>query len=268
MNTGTTSPTEMNTADTSPADPAHPQSELSQSAPSPGTTPTPEPPTAPSIRSCRVTHSTPGTTPTPEPPTAPTGRDRIATVPNLISVARVLCIPWFLWLLFGAENHWHAALLLGTLGATDWVDGWWARTFNAVSELGKLLDPISDRVVFMVSILAIGIARAVPWWLVVAILVRDVLISLASIALHIAGAEKIDVIWWGKCATFGLYFAIPLLLAGNSQESFAHVLRTAGWLCVVPSLILSYFSAVLYIPIGTRAIRERESPSKQNSTTD
>ncbi|MGI9646324.1 MAG: CDP-alcohol phosphatidyltransferase family protein, partial [Ilumatobacteraceae bacterium] len=67
--------------------------------------------------------------------------DRILTVPNLISLARLACIPWFLWLLFAQEDRFGAALLWAAVGLTDWVDGWWARRFDVVSELGKLIDP-------------------------------------------------------------------------------------------------------------------------------
>ena len=96
-----------------------------------------------------------------------TGEDRILTVPNLISAARLACIPWFLWLLFSSGDRWGAALLWGALGATDWVDGWWARRFNSVSKVGKLLDPITDRAVLLVGVMAVGIDGSVPWWLVI-----------------------------------------------------------------------------------------------------
>ena len=184
---------------------------------------------------------------------------RIVTIPNLISAARILCIPWFCWLLFGAGDRWAAALLWGALGASDWVDGWWARHFDAVSELGKLLDPLTDRAVVIAALIAVGIDGSVPWWLVVPVLVRDVLVSAAAIALGMLGAARIDVIWWGKCATFGIYAAFPLLLAGSSDIGAAEILRAAGWAFAIPSLILSYFSAALYVPAGSRALSERRS---------
>ena len=73
------------------------------------------------------------------------------TVPNAISVLRIACIPWFVWLLFAAEDRTAAALLLGALGATDWVDGWIARRFDQVSEVGKVLDPTADRLLLVVA---------------------------------------------------------------------------------------------------------------------
>ena len=85
-------------------------------------------------------------------------------MPNLISVGRLACIPVFLWLLFSVQDRWAAALLLGALGATDWIDGYIARRFDQVSELGKILDPTADRLMLLVGIFAIWIDGSVPTW--------------------------------------------------------------------------------------------------------
>ncbi len=189
--------------------------------------------------------------------------DRILTVPNLISAARLCCTPLFLWLLFSAEDRWAAALLWGALGATDWVDGWWARRFNSVSRVGKLLDPITDRAVLFVGVIAAGIDGSVPWWLVVPALLREGLVAVIGLVLLMLGAKPIDVTWWGKCATFGLYICFPLLLAGASDLAVADGFRIAGWVCAVPSLFYSYLSAAQYIPLGRESLRrgraERQS---------
>jgi len=182
--------------------------------------------------------------------------DRVLTVPNLISLARLACIPWFLWLLFSEENRWAAALLWGAVGATDWVDGWWARRFDAVSELGKLIDPVTDRAVLITAIVAVGIDGSVPWWLVAATLAREVLVAVAGLALGALGARRIDVTWWGKCATFGLYFAFPCLLAGASGNAAADAFRLAGWVFAAPSLAYSYLSAAQYVPLAREALRQ------------
>ena len=164
-------------------------------------------------------------------------------------------MPVFLWLLFSADDRWTAAWLWGAVGVTDWVDGWWARKFDAVSELGKLLDPVTDRAVLIVGIAAVGVDGAVPWWLVVLALTREVLVAVAGLLLGALGARRIDVTWWGKCATFGLYFAFPLLLAGASEAGSADWFWWAGWVCAVPSLLYSYLSALQYIPLGLEALR-------------
>jgi len=185
--------------------------------------------------------------------------DRLLTVPNLISLARLAGVPVFLWLLFSQDQRYAAAWLWGALGATDWVDGWWARKFNVVSEFGKLIDPVTDRVVLITGILAVGVDGSVPWWLVAAALAREVLVAVAGLVLGAMGARRIDVTWWGKVATFGLYFAFPFLLAGASDVSIADWFRMAGWIIAVPSLAYSYMSAAQYVPLARTALREGRS---------
>ncbi|HBV26021.1 MAG TPA: CDP-diacylglycerol--glycerol-3-phosphate 3-phosphatidyltransferase, partial [Acidimicrobiaceae bacterium] len=134
------------------------------------------------------------------------------TIPNLISLLRLGCIPIFLWLLFGPEDRWAAALLLGALGATDWVDGFIARKFNQVSELGKILDPTADRLMLLIGIFAIWIDGSVPGWVAWLALVREGLVALAAVLLAALGSRKIEVTWWGKTGTFLLMFAFPFFL--------------------------------------------------------
>jgi cardiolipin synthase len=174
----------------------------------------------------------------------------------MISLARLACVPVFLWLLFAQEDLWAAAWLWGAIGATDWVDGWWARKFDVISEFGKFVDPLTDRVALIVPIFAIAIEGVVPWWLVIVTLAREGLVALAGLALSAMGGRRIDVTWWGKVATFGLYFAFPFLLAGASDHSTAAGFELAGWVVVVPSLIYSYLSAAQYIPLARIALRE------------
>src|SRR3954463_2952715 len=115
--------------------------------------------------------------------------DRIVTVPNAISLIRLLCVPLFLWLLFWAPDKHRAAaaFLLGALGATDWVDGYVARHFNQVSTLGKVLDPTADRILLGVGIVAIMIDGSVPLWIGFAVITREVLVSGAVLVLAALG---------------------------------------------------------------------------------
>jgi cardiolipin synthase (CMP-forming) len=187
------------------------------------------------------------------------GEDRILTIPNLLSVGRLLCIPLFLWLLFAKEDRARAAYLLGALGATDWVDGYVARHFNQVSTLGKVLDPTADRLLLGVGIVAILIDGSVPRWIAVMVLVREVLVGAAVVALAALGASRIDVTWFGKAGTFFNMFAFPLFLGGASGISWNDTARTLGWVFAIPGLILSYYAAVLYIPAARKALREGRS---------
>lgn len=181
---------------------------------------------------------------------------KILTVPNLITVVRLCCLPLFLWLLFGRDDRHAAAWLLGALGATDWVDGWIARRFDQVSELGKLLDPVADRLLFLVGVTAIWVDGSVPAWVAILTLVREGLISIVALVLGALGARRIDVTWWGKTGTFLLMFAFPLFLVGNSDAGWADIGRVLAWVCVIPGLAIHFYSAAGYVPIARAALTQ------------
>lgn len=182
--------------------------------------------------------------------------DRILTLPNVISVVRLACLPLFLWLLFGQDNRAAAAWLLAALGATDWIDGYIARHFHQVSALGKVLDPIADRLLFIVGVGGIVIDGSCPVWIAVAVLVREVVVSAATVGLAAMGARRIDVTWFGKAGTFGLMVAFPLFLASHSTLGWADTAEVLAWVAVIPALILSYIALAMYVPLGLRALRE------------
>jgi cardiolipin synthase len=188
--------------------------------------------------------------------TTAAAEDRIFTVPNLLSVIRLLCIPLFLWLLFAKDDRARAAYLLGALGATDWVDGFVARRFNQVSNLGKVLDPTADRLLLGVGIVAILIDGAAPRWVAALVLAREVIISIAVLALAAAGATRIDVTWFGKAGTFCNLFAFPFFLGGASGISWNDISWALGWAFAIPGLLLSYYAALLYVPLARKALAE------------
>lgn len=184
------------------------------------------------------------------------GESRVLTIPNVISVVRLLCVPIFLWLLFGRDDEFGAALLLAVLGSTDWVDGYIARHFGQVSELGKILDPTADRILLLTAMVSIVISGAVPLWVAVLAIVRESLVALAAVVLGILGARRIDVTWFGKAGTFGLMFAFPLFLASHADVGWADTARVLAWISVIPGLVLAWYSAALYVPIARRALEE------------
>jgi cardiolipin synthase (CMP-forming) len=174
---------------------------------------------------------------------------RLLTVPNVISVVRLCCLPLYLWLLFGRDSRVSAALLLGALGATDWVDGWIARRYGQVSELGKVLDPTADRLLFLVGVGAMIVDGAVPVWFAWVVLVREGLVSIVLVVLWFAGMKRFDVSWWGKAGTFGLMFAFPMfLMAAGVHGAAATGWRTAAWIFGIPALAASYYAAWAYVP--------------------
>ena len=181
---------------------------------------------------------------------------RIFTLPNLITVVRLSCLPLFLWLLFGQEDRAAAAWLLAALGATDWVDGYVARHMHQESELGKVLDPVADRLLFLVGAGGILVDGSVPTWFAVVVLVRETLVGVTTLVLAALGARRIDVTWFGKAGTFGLMIAFPLFLASHSDLSWADTAGVLAWVAGIPGLALSLYAAALYVPLARRALAE------------
>lgn len=186
----------------------------------------------------------PGAEAVPEP-----NLDRILTVPNAITLVRLSLLPVFLWLLFAQDNRVAAACLLAGLGATDWCDGYIARHFNQVSNLGKVLDPTADRLLFFVGIGGIIVARGAPLWFCVIVLVREVTVAAITVTITAMGAKPVDVTWFGKAGTFGLMFAFPLFLGGSSDAAIAPVCTALAWVAGIPGLLLSYYAAFRYVPL-------------------
>jgi cardiolipin synthase (CMP-forming) len=188
---------------------------------------------------------------------------RILTVPNVISVVRLLLVPVFLWLLFVQDERVAAAVLLGILGITDFVDGWIARRFNQVSELGKLLDPIADRTVLIVGVGGIIVAGGAPWVVSVLVVAREVFVAVMMLVATAFGMKRFDVTWWGKAGTFGLFCAFPLFLGGSAGSGGTYAFVTfAAWCFAVPSLVIHWYSAIRYVPLVRDALRQgREAKS-------
>jgi cardiolipin synthase len=185
------------------------------------------------------------------------GEDRILTIPNIVTVVRLACVPLFLWLLFGRENRAAAAYLLGALGATDWVDGYVARHFDQVSTLGKVLDPVADRILLGVGIVAILVDGSVPAWIAWVVIVREVTISIATVGLAAAGARRIDVQWAGKAGTLALMCAFPLFLGSHADNlGWEDLAGALAWIFVIPGLVLAWYAAITYVPRARVALAE------------
>jgi cardiolipin synthase (CMP-forming) len=191
---------------------------------------------------------------TDSPKTSTAGQ--LLTLPNVITVVRLACLPLFLWLLLGAENLEAAAWLLGGLGATDWVDGYLARHLHQVSEVGKVLDPVADRALFLVGGGAILLGGYIPVWFGVIVLVRELLVGGTTLILAALGARRIEVTWWGKAGTFGLMFAFPLFLMSHSDAVWADLAGVLAWLTGIPGLAFSLYAAARYVPLARAALAE------------
>jgi cardiolipin synthase (CMP-forming) len=189
--------------------------------------------------------------------TASPATNRVLTVPNVVTVVRLCCIPVFLWLLFGLENRYAAAFLLGALGATDWVDGYVARRFGQVSELGKVLDPTADRLLFIVCVGGIIVDGSAPLVFSLLVVVREVAVGGTLAVLTLFGMKRFDVSWWGKAGTFGLMMAFPFFLLGSAGDGPVNTFFwVCGWLAGIPALLFSYYAAITYIPMMRQSLAD------------
>jgi len=202
----------------------------------------------------------------PSDPTTDSGA-RIFTIPNLISLVRLACAPIFVWLL-AEDELLAAAALLAVLGASDWVDGWIARHFDQGSDLGKVLDPVADRILLLVAAIALVVQGSVPLVVGILVLAREAVVSVAVLALAAAGARRIDVQWVGKAGTLALMFAFPLYLWADAIHGTARdVVLAAAWFMAVCGLVLSYYAALTYVPLARAALREGRSTNPAGSVS-
>ena len=188
---------------------------------------------------------------------------RVLTLPNLITAARLACVPVFVVLLAAPHRQywWPAAVLLAILGATDWIDGQLARRLHQVSTVGQVLDPAADRVLLAVAAIGIVAVGAVPAWVAAVALTREALVAAGVLALAAAGARRIDVVGVGKAGTFLLMCAMPLFLAGHAPISWHQTAETLAWVAVVPGLLLGWVAVFRYAGLARAALAERrESP--------
>lgn len=172
---------------------------------------------------------------------------RILTVPNLISLARLLGVPLFLYLLLLAEQQVAALVVLVLGGTTDWLDGWLARRLGQVSRFGELLDPVADRLYILATLVAFTADRIVPWLFAVALLARELVLVGGLALLRRAGYGPLPVHYLGKTATFLLLAAFPVLLLATAVPATEGWAEPVGWALAWWGLGLYWVAGVLYL---------------------
>jgi cardiolipin synthase len=172
--------------------------------------------------------------------------DRVLTIPNALSFLRLLGVPLFLWLILGPQEDGWAIIVLMISGFTDWADGQIARRMNQTTRLGQLLDPVADRLYILATVLGLAMRDIIPWWLAIALPLRDVLLSLTLPALHRRGYNALPVHFLGKAATFNLLYAFPLLLLGDGEGTLSLLARVFGWAFAIWGTALYYWAGALY----------------------
>jgi cardiolipin synthase len=191
----------------------------------------------------------------PTQPTTDVGTDRVFTIPNALSVLRLLGVPLFLWLLLGPHADGWALLVLMVSGFTDWADGVLARKLNQTSALGALLDPLADRLYILATLVGLVLRHVIPLWLALVIVGRDIVLGITLPLLRRAGYGPPTVHYLGKAATFCLLYAFPLLLIGTYHGTLADIARPMAWAFTIWGTALYLWSGVVYLRQAVGLIR-------------
>lgn len=173
-------------------------------------------------------------------------RSRVWTVPNLLSMLRLLGVPLFLWLVLVPEADWWALAVLMLSGVTDFLDGYLARRLNQTSVVGQILDPVADRLYILAVVIGLALRDIIPWWLALSLPLRDLLLWGLVPLLRTRGYSALPVHFLGKAATFNLLYAFPLLLLGDGEGTVATLANVFGWAFALWGVGLYWWAGVLY----------------------
>ena len=180
---------------------------------------------------------------------------RVFTLPNVISFLRIALIPVFFALIVDPDTTTAGVVLFGVVIATDWVDGTIARRTGQVTELGKVLDPVADRLAIAAGLIALVIRDVFPLWAAVAILGRDLVVLLAGAYVLSKVRVRLDVRWIGKIATFTLMVAIPAIAWSELDLPLGAAGTVVGWVCFSVGIVEYYVAALAYAQDARQALR-------------
>ena len=184
--------------------------------------------------------------------------DRILTIPNILSFIRLLGVPLFLWLILVPEADGWAFVVLALSAVTDYLDGMIARALGQISRLGQLLDPLADRLYIAATLLGLAIRAIIPWWLVIVLLARDLVLAVVLALLKRRGITGLPVHFLGKAATFCLLWGLPLLLLGAGASGtglgLPELARDLGWAFAIWGTALYWWAGVLYLEQARRIL--------------
>ncbi|MFC7495003.1 MULTISPECIES: CDP-alcohol phosphatidyltransferase family protein [unclassified Nocardioides] len=173
-------------------------------------------------------------------------RNRVWTLPNLLSMLRLAGVPLFLWLVLGPEEDLLALGVLALSGITDFLDGYLARRLHQTSVLGQVLDPVADRLYILAVVVGLALRDIVPWWVALLLPLRDLLLWGLVPLLRTRGYSALPVHFLGKAATFNLLYAFPLLLLGDGEGTVATLAQVFGWAFAIWGIGLYWWAGVLY----------------------
>ena len=173
-------------------------------------------------------------------------KGEVVNIPNLLSCLRIALVPVFLWLLLNEMFLW-AIFVLMVAGITDFLDGFLARKLNQMTKLGKVLDPVADRLYIFATLLALSVTGNIPWWLAALVIARDVLMLISLPALASLGYATLPVHFLGKASTFALLYSFPLLLMGKIFVEAQFILLPLAWAFALWGVALYWWSGFVYL---------------------
>jgi cardiolipin synthase len=189
----------------------------------------------------------------------PSSHDAIVTLPNIITVVRFLGTPLFMWLVLARHEYGWGVFVLAMMGCTDWIDGFVARKLNQTSQLGRIMDPLADRVALVAVVITLVIAHILPLWLLLLLLIPDVVL-LGATLYFFRGDANLKVTMLGKTRTAALLIGTPLLLLAEALDSEGT--RIAAWIILVAAMVMHVIAFVLYFRALLAKHRELHHPAK------
>lgn len=168
------------------------------------------------------------------------------TLPNAVSLLRLLGVPLFLWLVLGPEEDLLALVVLMISGLTDWLDGYLARRLHQTSKLGEILDPVADRLYILAVVVGLAFRDIIPWWVAVILPARDAFLWMLVPFLRTRGYSALPVHFLGKAATFNLLYAFPLLFVGDGESTWETLAKVFGWAFAIWGMGLYWWAGMLY----------------------
>ena len=177
-------------------------------------------------------------------------------IPNALTFLRALGVPLFLYLFLVAEQPVASFLVITVGGITDYLDGKIARALNQTSDFGAKFDPTVDRLYIGAVIIAFAIKDYLPWWLVISIIARDLILLLVVASRRLRGIPYLEVTYIGKAATFNLLYAFPFLLLADIDLVGIWCYR-AGWAFAIWGVSLYFYTGIQYFVKGIKRSVDR-----------
>ena len=190
----------------------------------------------------------------------------IWTIPNLISMLRLVLVPFFLWAVIDG-SYVVALVILVVASLTDLLDGFLARRLDQITRLGQLLDPAADRLYIFAALVGLAANSLVPWWIVVVIVSRDVFLLVLGVVLANHGFGPLPVHQLGKVATFALFFGLPVIMLGLAFPAVQPVSAPIGWAITIWGAFLYWWAGVIYAIETARVIRIPRVSDESRSDT-